>query len=956
MKKFKILTVLFLASSYCYAAPYVSPQYYRLALHNPHTNVIWTAAVATGETYKIYLKLEQDSLNHLGINPTIDVKNVTKIEIVELPSDMSEQACKNAKLLKTVVDNSSSPSRNDVITTTLNNFNNGIGSFSYLVPTTLNGIYGTFTARISWSDPGSPNIQYQCKTPSFIIQPAAYELYNFERFKDATGKWIEVGPIHVENDYMDSSTKSAFRQNLQNSYSKNIKIRDDIQIPVLIAGKEYPSIGVRALGLGKNNEFDKTNRHLKEANKPHEHLVLTDYGTPSNPQVVDGFYITTPKSPIWFKDISQFPNPMGVYKHDGSSNSYANNKYGYHNGMWSGIGWVQTDVTGAYNLYMYDYDFLIPSYERNANITALYSAYTMAQPDCGLIFGEAHDLSYTYTAEQIDSDNNNLGSADPSGLPIPRSKSSGVGEKYDFGLKNYQNKSSGKSINPNLPELDIQHFAPLRFVNGEARLRMKDGSAFKFNGVGAAIVSGATPDAKIRGNNSENQFCDPSNPLRRTEECYGSLALNFVYFIPDHIEISNFKVENFGAETGDQTGMTYIRSAGKMDDNPDNKADMYATISFDVEVKDAEGKTPIGYTQNCYARDIDFRVNLAKQIPELEDVNGKQLTLGEAKDAIGFFNDPVEYPTKRVKKGTLMEDDVNNYYIYEYEVRTINHEKVSEKKEKDEHGNPYRKQDGFFTLKADSWFQGKAKAIVRINFDRDISKPIKPFEVTSDMFNITEVKDTVYGITLNDTIKNNNVPNIFTPSQEEADITRVKFYYGIAYSAGGKTTVPGTITPITYFGVYCLTCDQTKFKTTSASDWQKLGAMSGWYINELHNQTKPTSTANFGYISQYTPEKPFENIVEDHAPIHNISTDRLSFSSNKAEKSQIIMTTNPWLVYAPTYTSGVLPTSNTFNLVFTGAGFWAGKSVNKEGVENTTGVIIGTDIKQSNKSSNRINW
>ena len=860
--------------------------------------------------FDVYLTHQQ--LWKTGYDQHIKSNSFIKVELIQANDSLAkaidenkpinENDCKNAIVLPYP---NSSVTINGFDYTTYPYFNKR--SFvaklaNIVIPDAKNNL----TFRITYTDGGGT--YYRCNSAIFTVRPKEYALYNFAEFDDAFGNKVPIGIIGAK--HISQTTPPA-------TYTKNTPIREGL--PVLKAGKEYPSIGLVALDF-KDNIITSYNGTLK--NVIIGNPISMYYGSSATALTYGDFNIDSIHSMgdvlIAKRDVTSYGSIM-----------------------------LSRTVRDSFQQSR-------PILNRE-NASGQYAPYMMSEPDCGLIdgfikdYGESKNDGYYYTAQELSS------------IEVP---------------------------NQTLEIGDV------KFQNGVARnLKMPDGKSFKYDGIGLVRVAGyqdrketsASFEIAARNNISNGwyQECLPyySNEyelqggqykmidkqgvdsyMSSFYRCYAVTKENQLYFIPDHIEISNFKIHNFESSV-DDAGMTYIRSVGELGKEKvkvteafkpeveverDKDADMYATLSFDMEMKTENNKVPLGYTRNCYARDIDVKLDLIKAIPELEDILGNKLTLSKARDAIGYFNDPYkgEYIQTRMAPHPFYGTPEPVYGKPE----NFSYERA-EKKEKDEHGVPYKKSEGYFTVKADSWKLGRAHVKVRINFDRNIGNPIKPFEVTSDMFNITEIKDTTYGKGM-EKIKTNS----FTAPQP-GEITRAKFYYGMAYSPNYKALAPDTINTTTYFGVYCGECDITKFDTTSIGKWERMGAMSGWYINTLHNQKRPTATKNFGYVSKY--ELPAGTTVEQKSEVHNVYTDKLSFYGKQGGLAIVTMETQPWLVYAPGFIYGpgiILPTSNNFKLAFTGAGYWAGKSVDKEGKENTTGSFIGTEIQKSNKSSNRINW
>ena len=612
-------------------------------------------------------------------------------------------------------------------------------------------------------------------------------------------------------------------------------------------------------------------------------------------------------------------------------------------------------------------------------------------------------------------------------------------------------------------ELDTltKEFSDIKFKNGIAgqsgnEMKLKDGSTFDFNlrNIGAIRFKGYAQKEETAGsvdyydeinlnvpygkfdllgagymyssdNDTKVKHCVIVNAWA-DRRCYAVIEDNFIQYIPDHVELSNIKISNFGKDPNnpadDNQGFTYLRNVADMVKVPKDslytkglaieyieEPDMYATVSFDVEVKNADGSTPIGFTKNCFARDMEFKLELRdfdslanKRLdPKITDKDGKKLTYQEVAQRIGFF------PT--IESTQLIPDKTNPFdyrYIADFYLPKVNPNFEPDVAIKPfiAKTNPYGmtifqqdKTDGSYVLKADAFRYGKAKAKVRINFDRSVSYPIKPFEITSDMFTIQNQNIKIPAYEING--KGMSGKHTYT---DNPNITKAKFYYGIVYSKDYKELAPKVIKPTPTFGVYCGDCDQNQFKLVDTANptksWSALGGtMSGWYINEQHEQNLVNT---HGYVTKYDMQTNSVNIM--FSPASNPSThvlnrypyyDELEIIGKKSGLATIDMPTNAWLVYDRDYFIGrtwsetvyypyynrylngsfdpsapfsmmyqtainsAYPTSNGFIVQFIGAGDWAGRALDKDGRDTTTGSFIDDpQIPQSETKQKRIEW
>jgi hypothetical protein len=930
---------------------------------------------------------------------------VTKVQVVKA---RNKAECLSASGSNVIKDN--------VATSVLNGFGPDFAWTSYPLATydvNIPGAYDSLMFRIVYIKNGVQN--YNCNSDTFAVRPKAYVLYNFapesggEPTRDADGNIVPVGIIasakHPYETGVDLGSSA--------TYTKNVPIRAGVL--KLKAGKEYPNIGLVAIDY-KNN-------------------IISNYNGK-----VQGVKMST-----------RFNEEGGSDQKQNYSYLYDYDKLDYEDELMRDYIKDRTGNGGS--------TFRVGSSGGRTNY--LFGNYLMSQNDCAINGAFQYGNNYQIVTEYLDSSwpswmgTMHMAQPDQSNPPLMQAD--------DLALKFKDvNFVNGKARHIKVINKDGSE-SPFKFNNvGLARMRGKQAlSEFEVDFYGTSNTSTGEyfkyqrtecmpfniPDRYLAkdGSNNFKYVYDGSEGVGLTsvggtrwgmvmpfKRCYTTVQSNEIYFVPDHFKISNFKIKNFGDETlylneTDSSGttrkvaknfdlsrndMTYLRSVGELDRS--KPADMYATASFDVEVADEQGNPLVGYLKNCYARDINFKLNFigapdknnpaVRGVPGLTDVNGNQMTLAQAQKAIGYFNDQAENEFIPASGGQFMLNPA-------YKSQTTT------KVEKDAHGNPYKKYEGLFTIKADSWqfypestdpvthvttpAHTKAHVVVRLNFDRDVAKPINPFKITSDMFDVTDIVDTIYGTTLNGVAGQNPTNTYGVPSKDASgnpnpDITGASFYYGMTYSRDYNVKSSDSVDANINFAVYCgwvggSMCDKSFIGAPGHTYEQAKtlsGMLQGWYINAKHDQTKPTSDINFGCVGRNNASgdyrclnsSEYEMLIPNKASggadlkfktttpgVRDPYLDILNVQRDEAGVVTIPLPTNPWLVYASNFVApaglsgtalaAAMPTSNSFKVKFYGEGFWAGKALkNDNGGDDTTGVYIAPGNLLRGQKYKKIEW
>ena len=861
------------------------------------------------------------------------------------------------------------------------------------VDVTINKIYKELTFRVRYAD-GSAT-RYACNGDRFSTRPKRFALFNFDpNFRDARGNPIKVtgdgglglggdsGIVHVglfpkEDGSEDDTTK-------------NPPLRSEL--PVLKAGKIYTNFGLVAL--------DYNDR------------VISNYNS-----VLNKVKIANPRyNTQGFGEVNRAEVQYGMYKSPRISRS----------------------AKGDY-------------YPGGNNPDSYSSKFLLASPSCPQFTGGRKQKN-TMSRNPVSRKWGRLGSGNGGYIGVPIQPSG----EYDFDPIQFTNGQArnlvmtdgrGNKINGikfddvglaritgvqtvSAAELGASYTRSIRRKNANAeKYRQCEDSEFyheyiynystgyKVDANGRNVFYDGTYDGTWVGptgfrpgwtyNNRGVQYSD-FTALR----CYANIDDNFLQFIPDRIEIENIKVQNYAMDkrysagtrylaSGQeevmmpydltQNNMTYIRTVSESSDIMN--ADMYATLTFDMKALNEDGQIARGFTSDCFARDIELDVNLRDKIEGLTDISGNQLNQAQSRAALEFFSE------KEERNKPIIINDPYGGGLQTWYTDIVD---VTVKKNLNDANN------GTFIVKADSWDEGEASVKIRLNFKRDISHPINPFELSSNVFNITNVSALTYGTTLNG--HNNNNPSNSYASPVGATETRAQFYYGMVYSKDYNVFYPSdNVDANINFAVYCgwvgaSACNRNFIRYTDsggvARTYDQIEGLQGWYINARHDQIKPTAEMNYGCIvkldasgnyaldadgnykclseAEYEALVPATDAVLDlrltrnigGVPVKGAFTDNLNIYRDVENLGgatvYVPLPTNPWLVYvsyfnAPAGLSGAalgaaLPKQNGFKVRFTGAGYWAGRALNNNGTEDTAGTYIAPRPLLQKRQYKKIEW
>jgi hypothetical protein len=319
-----------------------------------------------------------------------------------------------------------------------------------------------------------------------------------------------------------------------------------------------------------------------------------------------------------------------------------------------------------------------------------------------------------------------------------------------------------------------------------------------------------------------------------------------------HVTPARFKIENVSYQNFDTTNnFTYLS-------NLNQSRTMASTLTFKLLAVSETNTTLQNYTDGCYAE--DFNVTLAFT-PTVSTIDGVSTV--------------------------MLYDDLNNTVTA---------------------GN-----DRNFTS---SRFQsGKANLTVFVNFDRNSSRPVKPFE-----HNVTTISAA------------SSISGSTTVSGQS-----VQFYYGRLHAPDYTTNGNSIVTPI-YAEVY---------STTPIAGWSESQDDVNWWVNRNHAVTD-------GNITGLRPEKGFTGQADadiSATPSNAISSDGIFTSntisyggSSRPHETRIFIDTQSWLKYHRYITD--TNKQLYYNVTFTGNSDWAGVGH----------IDSSATVQESNGSTRRIEW
>ncbi len=333
-----------------------------------------------------------------------------------------------------------------------------------------------------------------------------------------------------------------------------------------------------------------------------------------------------------------------------------------------------------------------------------------------------------------------------------------------------------------------------------------------------------------------------------------------ITFTPDHFKV-NATLKNGG------NGFTYLSK----------DLNMSAILDINITAETKNNTTTTNYNSACYAQKTDYNISYASL----------NISPSNALTRILY----VETNTSTKGNNSINSNDINLTNISSSIFSTDNN--------------------------------GTGSIHVKINFDKNISNAVNPFD-----FNIIDI----------------NVSDTNGTKGVEILDKNATFYYGRVhapdYSAENNTTISDAKI---YYEVYCKDCNKTKF--TLANGKESVDSIY-WYINNSHD-SKDGNISNF--LNSWThsvstrltfaPQKSPNNIS------NGIETHNITYNPPRTYpyKENVDINASPWLVYNEFNETAKY---NSFNVEFYGVGGWAG--VGK------TGKIV--DLNISTKKSKRIEW
>ena len=334
-----------------------------------------------------------------------------------------------------------------------------------------------------------------------------------------------------------------------------------------------------------------------------------------------------------------------------------------------------------------------------------------------------------------------------------------------------------------------------------------------------------------------------------------------ITFTPDHFKINAFLSNNNGQN------FTYIS----------RDLNMSAILDINVTAETKNNTITTNYNSACYAQKTDYNISYASL----------NISPSNALTRILY----VETNTSTEGNNSISSNDINLTDISS-SIFSTDH-------------------NGTGTIR------------LKINFDRNTSQAVNPFDLNVADLNVTDINGTK-----GDKILDKNAT----------------FYYGRIhapdYSSENNTTISNAKI---YYEVYCKDCNKTKF---TLSDGKEGVDSIYWYINNSHvskdgnisgflNSWTHATSAHLTFIPQKSP-----NNILNGIETHNITYDG---KSSYPYKKNIDMNASLWLIYNPYDETAKY---NSFNVEFYGVGGWSGVG----DINNTV------DLNISTKKSKRIEW
>ena len=336
-----------------------------------------------------------------------------------------------------------------------------------------------------------------------------------------------------------------------------------------------------------------------------------------------------------------------------------------------------------------------------------------------------------------------------------------------------------------------------------------------------------------------------------------------------------------------------------------NQPEMASTVTFNLTARlgDTARTTSRLYTNGCYSKQNSFTIGIAGNLPGFTDETGEATNIADA------IQRDVIYSSNAGDANTAKKANTAN-------------------------------NNGAFTVNAAAFKQGIATASINLNFVRRVNVAKNPFTVPNNIFAFTGVKD------------DDNVPGA-TYTAPSAPTSSSQFYYGIVYAPDYKGPLRGFNAKV-YFGVFCNACNTTNYPIARSA---LLPSATNWFLNTTHNTTAQgqVNLYNSANTDSKTTITPRPNIA------NGIQIIRLLSASSTPVTDTIQMNASNWLIFNPANKNA---TFNTFNVSFTGAPSWGGRTMDSEGnllngagsagnvLESNTGSLRNYTTDKTNKRSN----
>ena len=217
---------------------------------------------------------------------------------------------------------------------------------------------------------------------------------------------------------------------------------------------------------------------------------------------------------------------------------------------------------------------------------------------------------------------------------------------------------------------------------------------------------------------------------------------------------------------------------------------------------------------------------------------------------------------------------------------------------------------------------GTGSIQLKINFDRNKSKAVNPFDLNVTDINVTDANDTKGMKTLTSFIGNS-----------------VRFFYGRVhapdYSAENNTTISDAKI---YYEVYCKDCGKSQYPSLGKESVDGVY----WYINTAQDNSKDGNISGFPNFLNTTPSGLLT--ITQNSISNGIENYTITYTgSSYPYKEKIDINTSSWLIYNPYNQNTAV---DSFYVDYSGVGGWAG--IGK------TGHTI--DLNISTRRSKRIEW